>query len=75
MWLLFGVAVEYGPLNKVEEKAMKRVMIAAIAVATLPAGCATTGSSGDFGRVLGEVLSQQTGDSSLTQAEIDAGVR
>ena len=75
MWLLFGVAVEYGPLNKVEEKAMKRVMIAAIAVATLPAGCATTGSSGDFGRVLGEVLSQQTGDSSLTQAEIDAGLR
>ncbi|HBF91762.1 MAG TPA: DUF4197 domain-containing protein [Hyphomonas atlantica] len=75
VWLLFGVAVEYGPLNKVEEKAMKRVMIAAIAVATLPAGCATKGSSGDFGRVLGEVLSQQTGDSSLTQAEIDAGLR
>ena len=55
---------------------MRRVTIAAVALLTVPMGCATTGSSGDFGRVLGEVIGQQTGgQGDLTQAEIDAGLR
>lgn len=55
---------------------MRRVTIAAMALLTVPMGCATTGSSGDFGRVLGEVIGQQTGgQGALTQAEIDAGLR
>ncbi|HBL92360.1 DUF4197 domain-containing protein [uncultured Hyphomonas sp.] len=55
---------------------MRRVTIAAVALLTVPMGCATTGSSGDFGRVLGEVIGQQTGgQGALTQAEIDAGLR
>ena len=57
---------------------MKRIMISILALAVLPAGCATTGSSGDFGRVLGEVLGEQAGhggQGALTRAEIDAGLR
>ena len=55
---------------------MRRVTIAAVALLTVPMGCATTGSSGDFGRVLGEVIGQQTGgQGALTQDEIDAGLR
>ena len=55
---------------------MKLAMIGAFALALMPVSCATTGSSGDFGRVLGEVLgdpAMQGGP--LSQAEIDAGLR
>ena len=54
---------------------MRRAILAAAALLTLPAGCATTGSSGDFGRVLGEVIGQPVAQGALTQAEIDAGLR
>ena len=55
---------------------MRPMMIAAMALLTVPVGCATTGSSGDLGRVLGEVIGQQTGQGgALSQAEIDAGLR
>ena len=57
---------------------MRRVMIGAIALAVMPAGC-ETGSSGDFGQVLGEVLGgiegAQSPSGELTLAEIDAGLR
>lgn len=56
---------------------MKLAMFGALALALIPAGCATTGSTGDFGRVLGEVLGDPSiqGQGGLTQAEIDAGLR
>ncbi|KCZ54068.1 hypothetical protein HY29_03075 [Hyphomonas beringensis] len=54
---------------------MKRVILAAACLAVMPAGCATTGSTGDFGRVLGDVLGQPSSQGPLTQAEIDAGLR
>ncbi len=57
---------------------MRMVMMGAIALAVLPAGC-ETGSSGDFGQVLGEVLGgiegAQSPSGELTLAEIDAGLR
>lgn len=57
---------------------MKRSMLGALGLALLTAGCAETGSSGDFGRVLGEVIGATTTPASqgaLSTAEIDAGLR
>lgn len=57
---------------------MRSIMIGALALTLLPAGC-ETGSSGDFGQVLGDVLSgiegAQSPSGELTLAEIDAGLR
>ena len=54
---------------------MRSLVIGAIALCVLPAGCETTGN-GDFGRVLGEVLGTQTGtQGALSTFEIDAGLR
>ncbi|WP_290930562.1 DUF4197 domain-containing protein [Hyphomonas sp.] len=53
-------------------------MLGALGLALLTAGCAETGTSGDFGRVLGEVLGSATAPDSqgtLSIAEIDAGLR
>ncbi len=50
----------------------------ALGLALLTAGCAETGTSGEFGRVLGEVLGSATTPASqgtLSIAEIDAGLR
>lgn len=57
---------------------MRFTIIGALALCVFPAGC-ETGSSGDFGQVLGEVLGgieagQSTGGE-LSLAEIDAGLR
>lgn len=57
---------------------MRIMIMGALALSVLPAGC-ETGSSGDFGQVLGEVLggiegAQSPGDE-LTLFEIDAGLR
>jgi hypothetical protein len=57
---------------------MNRGMLGALGLALLTAGCAETGTSGDFGRVLGEVLGSATAPESqgtLSIAEIDAGLR
>ena len=57
---------------------MKRTMLGVLGLALLTAGCADTGSSGEFGRVLGDVLGAATTPASqgaLTTAEIDAGLR
>lgn len=57
---------------------MRYTIIGALALCVFPAGC-ETGSSGDFGRVLGDVLggieSGQTTGGELSLAEIDAGLR
>lgn len=57
---------------------MRYTIIGALALCVFPAGC-ETGSSGDFGQVLGEVLggieSGQTAGGELSLAEIDAGLR
>lgn len=57
---------------------MRYTIIGALALCVFPAGC-ETGSSGDFGQVLGEVLggieSGQTTGGELSLAEIDAGLR
>lgn len=57
---------------------MRMVMIGALALTVLPAGC-ETGAGGDFGEVLGEVLGgiegAQSPSGELTLAEIDAGLR
>jgi len=53
-------------------------MLGALGLALLTAGCAETGTSGNFGRVLGEVLGSATAPDSqgtLSIAEIDAGLR
>jgi hypothetical protein len=57
---------------------MNRRMLGALSLALLTAGCAETGTSGEFGRVLGEVLGSATtpeSKSALSIAEIDAGLR
>lgn len=56
---------------------MNRTMLGALGLALLTAGCADTGTSGDFGRVFGEVLGASVPASSgaLSTAEIDAGLR
>jgi len=57
---------------------MNRTMLGALGLALLTAGCADTGTSGEFGRVLGEVLGSATTSGSqntLSIAEIDAGLR
>jgi len=61
---------------------MNRRMLGALSLALLTAGCAETGTSGELGRVLGEVLgsatapeSQGTSQGVLSIAEIDAGLR
>jgi hypothetical protein len=57
---------------------MRTIMIGALATCLLPAGCATDGTGGEFGAVLGEVLGSypQSGTSGeLSQFEIDAGLR
>lgn len=54
---------------------MNKAWMVGLALAMIPAGCAETGSSEAFGRVLGEVLSTTTSDAPLTTAEIDAGLR
>lgn len=54
---------------------MRQAWIGALALTLLPAGCATTGTTGDFGRVLGDVLGQPASQGALSQAEIDAGLR
>ncbi|MEL7031164.1 MAG: DUF4197 domain-containing protein [Pseudomonadota bacterium] len=57
---------------------MRLTILGAVALCALPAGC-ESGSSGEFGQVLGEVLggieSGQTAGGELTVAEIDAGLR
>ena len=57
---------------------MRIVILGALALTVLPAGC-ENGTSGDFGQVLGDVLSGIEGAQSpggeLTLAEIDAGLR
>ncbi|MEL6858702.1 MAG: DUF4197 domain-containing protein [Pseudomonadota bacterium] len=57
---------------------MRIMVLGALALSVLPAGCETA-SGGDFGQVLGDVLSgieeAQGGSSELTLAEIDAGLR
>lgn len=57
---------------------MRYTIIGALALCVFPAGC-ETGSSGDFGQVLGDVLggieSGQTTSGELSLAEIDAGLR
>ena len=58
---------------------MNRRMLGALVAALLTAGCADTGTSGEFGRVLGDVLGSPittTGaPGALSRAEIDAGLR
>merc|ERR1712025_598798 len=60
---------------------MNRRMLGALSLALLTAGCAETGTNGEFGRVLGEVLGSATTPQSqgtqgtLSIAEIDAGLR
>ncbi len=54
---------------------MRRAVLLAGLAAMGLTGCATTGSSGDFGRVLGEVIGQPATQGALSQAEIDAGLR
>ncbi|MEL7539727.1 MAG: DUF4197 domain-containing protein [Pseudomonadota bacterium] len=57
---------------------MRLTILGAVALCVFPAGC-ESGSSGEFGQVLGEVLGGiETGQSSggeLSLAEIDAGLR
>lgn len=57
---------------------MRYTILGAVALCLFPAGC-ESGSGGEFGQVLGEVLggieAGQTGGSELTLAEIDAGLR
>lgn len=57
---------------------MRLMIIGALALSVLPAGC-ETGSSGDFGQVLGEVLGgiegAQSPNGELSLTEIDAGLR
>ena len=58
---------------------MNRRMLGALVAALLTAGCAETGTGGEFGRVLGDVLGSTgtipASQGGLTQAEIDAGLR
>ena len=55
---------------------MNRRMLGALCLALLTAGCADTGTSGDFSRVLGDVLGSATASQGpLSSAEIDAGLR
>ncbi|MEM9571455.1 MAG: DUF4197 domain-containing protein [Pseudomonadota bacterium] len=57
---------------------MRYTILGAVALCLFPAGC-ESGSGGEFGQVLGEVLSGietgQSGGGELTLAEIDAGLR
>ena len=57
---------------------MRYTILGAMALCLVPAGC-ESGSGGEFGQVLGEVLggieAGQTGGGELTLAEIDAGLR
>ena len=57
---------------------MRAMIVGALALTLMPAGC-ETGSGGDFGQVLGDVLSgiedAQNPNGELTIAEIDAGLR
>lgn len=54
---------------------MRQAWIGVLALALLPTGCATTGTTGDFGRVLEDVFGQPAMQGTLTEAEIDAGLR
>jgi hypothetical protein len=58
---------------------MKYTIIGALALAFIPVACETGPSGGEFGTVLGNVLGgiqgSPAGDSVLSQAEIDAGLR
>jgi len=58
---------------------MKYTIIGALALAFIPAACESGASGGDFGTVLGDVLGgiqdSSAGNSVLSQAEIDAGLR
>ena len=54
---------------------MRKAMFGALALALLPMGCKTTGVPGDFGTILGDVMGSSTSQGSLSQAEIDAGLR
>ena len=57
---------------------MRVMIVGGLALTLMPAGC-ETGSGGDFGQVLGDVLSgiedAQNPNGELTIAEIDAGLR
>ena len=57
---------------------MRSLALGALALTLIPAGC-ESGSGGDFGQVLGDVLSgiegAQSPSGELTLAEIDAGLR
>jgi hypothetical protein len=54
---------------------MRIATFSALALALLPTGCATTGTAGDYGAILGDIMGTTGGQSALTQAEIDAGLR
>ncbi len=54
---------------------MRIATFSALALALLPTGCATTGSAGDYGAILGDIMRTPAGQGTLTQAEIDAGLR
>ena len=54
---------------------MRIATFSALALALLPTGCATTGTAGDYGAILGDIMGTPGGQSALTQAEIDAGLR
>jgi hypothetical protein len=54
---------------------MRKATFSALALALLPTGCATTETAGDYGAILGDIMGTTGGQSALTQAEIDAGLR
>lgn len=54
---------------------MKYLAIGVLALAILPSGCKTLENTGELGAVLGGVLESPAGQSALSQAEIEAGLR
>ncbi|WP_035616152.1 DUF4197 domain-containing protein [Hyphomonas johnsonii] len=55
---------------------MNKGMLGALALVLVPVGCATDGTPGEYGAILGEVFGSQTATAgTLSQAEIDAGLR
>jgi hypothetical protein len=54
---------------------MRLATFSALVLVLLPTSCATTGATGDYGAILGDIMGSQAGQGALTQAEIDAGLR
>lgn len=54
---------------------MRKLMFGALALAVVPMGCQTTAIPGDLGTILGGVAGSTAGQSPLSRAEIDAGLR